>query len=73
MMCPIILHLQQTNENVHIEVWLQVDLFTEFANLFSIPPQSGIENDINGLFSERQVARFFINKLLKELNQPPIQ
>jgi hypothetical protein len=73
MMCPIYLHIQQTNEEVHMEIWLKVDLLTEFANLFTVPSQSGIETDIDGLYREREIARFFINKLLKELNQPSIK
>jgi hypothetical protein len=73
MMCPVLLQLRQSDVSVHLETWLQVDLITEFTTLFNAPAQSSLESGTTTLlWREKEMARFYINKLLKELGQQPI-
>jgi len=72
VMCPILLQVKQTGENIHLETWLMVDLLTQFTSLFSAPSQSPIDSSVDGLPRERDIARHFINKLLDQLGQPQI-
>lgn len=72
MMSPVMLQIKQSGKNVHLETWLQVDLLTEFITLFNAPAQSAIDSNTQTLWREREIARLYINKLLKELGQPPI-
>jgi len=73
MMCPIFVQINQSEENVHLQIWLKIDILTELTSFFTAPPESGIESDIDGLNQERDLARHFINKLLTRLGQPAIQ
>jgi hypothetical protein len=73
MMSPVMVQIKQIDKNVHLETWLQVDLLTEFITLFNSPEQSAIESGTTTLlWREREIARLYINKLLKEFGQPPI-
>jgi len=72
MMSPVMVQIKQSGKNVHLETWLQVDLLTEFITLFNAPAQSAIDSNTQTLWREREIARLYINKLLKELGQPPI-
>jgi hypothetical protein len=73
MMPPILLQIRQTGNSIHLETWLEVDILTEFITLFNAPAQSAIDSSAKGLWREKEIARLHINKLLKELEQPPIQ
>ena len=73
MMCPIFVQINQSEENVHLQIWLKIDILTELTSFFTAPPESGIESVIDGLNQERDLARHFINKLLTRLGQPAIQ
>jgi hypothetical protein len=72
MMTPVMLQIKQSGKNVHLETWLQVDLLTEFITLFNAPAQSAIDSKTQSLWREREIARLYVNNLLKELGQPPI-
>jgi hypothetical protein len=72
LMCPVLLQIKQTGNSVHLETWLKVDLLTEFTTLFNAPAQSAIDSNATLLWRERDIARLYVNKLLKELGQPPI-
>jgi hypothetical protein len=72
MMPPVMVQIKQTGNTIHLETWLQVDILTEFTTLFNAPAQSAIDSSAKGLWREREIARLYINKLLKELGQPPI-
>jgi hypothetical protein len=72
VMCPVLLQIKQNGNSVHLETWLQVDILTEFTTLFNAPAQSAIDSSANLLWREREIARLYINRLLKELGQPPI-
>ncbi len=72
MMCPVLLQVKQSGRSVHLETWLQVDLLTEFITLFNAPAQSAIDSSTKLLWREKDLARLYVNKLLKELDQPPI-
>ena len=70
--CPIGIQIKQSGSNIHLETWLQVDILTGLVTLFNIPAQSAIDSNATGLLREREIARLYVNKLLKELGQPPI-
>ena len=72
LMCPVLLQIKQSGNRVHLETWLQVDLLTEFTTLFNAPAKSAIDSSAKLLWREREIARLYVNKLLKELGQPPI-
>ena len=72
MMTPVLLQIRQTGNNIHLETWLQVDILTEFITLFNAPAQSAIDSSAKLLWREKEIARLYINKFLKELGQPPI-
>jgi hypothetical protein len=72
LMCPVLLQIKQTGNNIHLETWLQVDILTEFTTLFNAPAQSAIDSSAKLLWREREIARLYVNKFLKELGQPPI-
>jgi hypothetical protein len=72
MMSPVMVQIKQSGKNVHLETWLQVDLLTEFITLFNAPAQSAIDSNTPSLWREREIARLYVNKLLKEFGQPPI-
>ena len=44
MLCGVILEVQQTGSQVHLETWLDVDILTEFATLFNAPKESAIQS-----------------------------
>jgi hypothetical protein len=73
MMTPVMLQIKQSGKNVHLETWLQVDLLTEFITLFNAPAQSAIDSKTQSLWREREIARLYVNNLLQQLGQPPIQ
>lgn len=72
MMCPIIVQMQQKGDEVHLEVFLKVDLLTQFTTLFMAPEQSAIDSSVEGLWRERALARDLVNPLLEALKQPKI-
>lgn len=72
MMCPIIVQIKQSGDNIHLETWLEVDLLTQFSSLFMAPTQSAIDSNGTRLWREREIARLHVNRLLKELGQPPV-
>ena len=72
IMCPVLLQIKQSGSSVHLETWLQVDILTEFTTLFNAPAQSAIDSSAKLLWREKDVARLYVNKLLKDLGQPPI-
>ena len=72
LMCPILVQIKKSGDSVHLESWLDVDLLTQFTSLFMAPTQSAIDSSSTRLWREREIARLHINRLLKELGQPPI-
>lgn len=72
MMCPIKVQIKQTGEKVQMETWLEVDLLTQLTSLFMAPAQSAIDSNNTLLWREREIARLHVNRLLKELGQPPV-
>ena len=72
LMCPVLLKIKQNGSSIHMETWLQVDILTEFTTLFNAPAQSAIDSSAKLLWREREIARLYVNKFLKELGQPPI-
>ena len=72
VMCPVLLQIKQSGSNVHLETWLQVDILTELTTLFNAPAQSAIDSSGKLLWREKDIARLYINRLLKDLGQPPI-
>ena len=72
MMCPVLLQIKQSGNNIHLETWLQVDILTEFTMLFNAPAQSAIDSSVKLLWREREIACLYVNRFLKELGQPPI-
>ena len=72
MMCPILVKIKQTGEMVHMQTWLEVDMLTQFTSLFMAPTQSAIDSSSTRLWREREIARLYVNRLLKELGQPQI-
>jgi hypothetical protein len=72
LMCPVLLQIRQTGGNIHLETWLQVDILTEFTTLFNAPTQSAIQSGGTLLWREKDLARMYVNQLLRDLHQPPI-
>jgi hypothetical protein len=72
LMCPVLVQIRQNGAQVHFKTWLQVDLLTEFTTLFNAPAQSAIHSGEKLLWHEKEIARLYVNKLLKEFKQAPI-
>ena len=73
MMCPIIVQMQQKDNEVHLEIYLKVDLLTQFTTLFTASEQSAIDSSVEGLWQERALARDLVNPLLEGLKQAKIE
>ena len=72
MMCPIIVQMKQKGDEVHLEIYLKVDLLTQFTTLFMAPERSAIDSSVEGLWRERALARDLVNPLLEALKQPKL-
>jgi len=70
MLCGVILEVQQTGNQVHLETWLDVDILTEFSTLMNAPKESAIQSGETLLWREKEFARRYVNPLLERLNQP---
>ena len=49
-----------------------MDILTGLITLFNAPVQSAIDSSTKTLYREREFARLYVNKLLKDLDQLPI-
>jgi len=72
LMCPVLLQIKQNGSSMHLETWLQVDILTELTTLFNAPAQSAIDSSAKLLWREKDIARLYVNRLLKEFGQPSI-
>lgn len=70
MLCGVILEVQQTGSQVHLETWLDVDILTEFSTLMNAPKECAIQSGETLLWREKEFARRYVNPLLERLNQP---
>lgn len=70
MLCGVVLEVQQTGSQAHLETWLDVDILTEFSTLMNAPKESAIQSGETLLWREKEFARRYVNPLLERLNQP---
>src|SRR5688572_13062307 len=70
---PLIVDIQQMNNQVHLETWLKASLLDRTRALFLIPSEIGLDSG-SGLrmVIARKTGRSLVNKLLDRLGQPPI-
>jgi hypothetical protein len=65
--------IRQSGSAVHLEAWVHTNLAARMGALFLIPAEMGIESGgIKGALP-RSMARNSVNKLLAQLDQPPIE
>ena len=73
IMVPMMLQIQQADDQLHLEAWVRATRLTQIFALFLNPAEVGIESggDIHYLIP-RGIARNDVNKLLNSLGRPPI-
>lgn len=72
LVAPMMLQLQQTGDQMHLEAWIRGTLFARIGSLFILPAEMGIESGGFRGVLPRGMARGDINVLLNSLGQPPI-
>ena len=73
IMIPMMLQIQQADDQLHVEAWVQATRATQTFSLNLNPAELGIESggDIHYRIP-RRIARHDVNKLLNSLGRPPI-
>jgi len=72
MTAAMMLQIEQTGNQVHMEAWLPIGFFTRLSTLFMMPAEMGVTSGgLRGVIP-RNMARNSVNILLAQLGQPPI-
>lgn len=73
IMVPMMLHIQQTGDQLHLEAWVRATRLTQIFALFLNPSEVGIESGGDSHYRiPRGIARNDVNKLLNSLGRPLI-
>lgn len=73
LVLPTKLEIMQTNEDVHLEVWVYGSTFNRIFTLFLLPEELTIESGGVRALIPRSVSRDSVNRLLIHLGQPLIK
>ncbi len=72
LMAPAFLEIRQTKGRVVLEAWVKADVFLILSFLTGQKPETAIESGGLTAAVPRKSAREAVNRLLVQLNQPPI-
>ncbi len=72
LVAPMMLKINNDNQEITLEAWIRVNLLVRIMGLFIVPSEMGIESGGFRLAVPRGIARKAINKLLDQLGQSPI-
>jgi hypothetical protein len=72
LILPTMLEISQTEDGVHLEAWIHVQLLSRILSLFMLPDEITIEPGGMKAVIPRSISRDAVNRLMIQLGQPLI-